>query len=108
MEKYIKRLIKNRSLGICERCNTKPAAHIHHLTYKRKGHERPEDLQHVCLECHEFYHPHHNFTGHNERTREEKKMQMTWGRLERQAHKELNGSARFNRLGMEERRFTKG
>lgn len=42
---------------VCQRCGL--SAHsvdlqVHHLTYERLGHERMEDLQVVCPQCHEF------------------------------------------------------
>ncbi len=38
--------------GICERCLSRPAVQVHHLTYKRVGHEKLEDTQAVCRRCH--------------------------------------------------------
>lgn len=49
--------VYERSGGICERCQEKLAVHVHHLTYKRAGREKPEDLQHICLGCHCAAHP---------------------------------------------------
>lgn len=46
-----------RSRGICEACGFFEAAHLHHLTYKRAGHELPEDLLHICTFCHCAAHP---------------------------------------------------
>ncbi len=57
-----KRLVWKRASGICEKCKAKPGAHVHHLRYaQRRGHEKLEWLQLVCLECHGAYHPHHTF-----------------------------------------------
>lgn len=36
----------------CELCENTDSLHIHHLTYKRVGHERDEDLQILCDDCH--------------------------------------------------------
>jgi 5-methylcytosine-specific restriction endonuclease McrA len=41
---------------ICERCGCKDGLEVHHLTYERKGHERPEDLNVLCETCHEKEH----------------------------------------------------
>ena len=30
---------------------------MHHLTYERAGEELPEDLQHICIQCHMEAHP---------------------------------------------------
>jgi hypothetical protein len=46
-----------RSRGICERCGQNEAVHLHHLTYERMTRERPEDLEHICLNCHCAAHP---------------------------------------------------
>jgi hypothetical protein len=48
-----------RSGGICEKCKKNRAAHLHHLTYRRLGHEDLADLQDVCLPCHQSCHPDH-------------------------------------------------
>lgn len=50
----LKREVKKRSLGICERCGRAPAAQVHHLNYRRVGNEKLTDLQHVCEGCHEY------------------------------------------------------
>lgn len=50
--------VRERSGGICERCNTYNADHCHHLTYIRKYDERLEDLQDVCEPCHSYIHGH--------------------------------------------------
>lgn len=50
----MKRAVRQRSGGLCERCRFRPAAEIHHQTYARIGHEDLEDLQHVCKPCHRF------------------------------------------------------
>ncbi len=50
----LKRAVKARSGGICERCFRAPAEQVNHLTYKRIGKEALEDLEHVCAPCHEF------------------------------------------------------
>ena len=40
----------------CERCGSKTELNVHHKTYERKGHERPEDLIVLCKTCHEKEH----------------------------------------------------
>jgi 5-methylcytosine-specific restriction endonuclease McrA len=50
------RLIVER--GGCERCGYPPgqgdvALTLHHLTYRRFGAERDEDLEVLCVPCHE-------------------------------------------------------
>jgi hypothetical protein len=57
-----KRLVWQRAHGICEKCQIAKGAHVHHLRYaQRRGHEKLEWLQLVCLKCHGEYHPHHTF-----------------------------------------------
>jgi hypothetical protein len=46
--------VDKRSGGICERCHKHSGRAHHHLTYARIGHERLEDLQHICDPCHEY------------------------------------------------------
>jgi len=55
----LKRAVWQRCRGRCERCGTrirKGAAHLHHLTYERKGSELPEDVVYLCLPCHSAQH----------------------------------------------------
>jgi hypothetical protein len=51
-------LVRERSGGICERCENRPMYAAHHLTYIRRFHERLDDLLAVCVPCHEFLHAH--------------------------------------------------
>lgn len=37
----------------CERCGYRQDLEVHHLTYERLGNELPDDLQVLCVECHE-------------------------------------------------------
>lgn len=54
---YVKRkACIDRAGGICEICKKRKAVHAHHLIYNRFGFELPEDLQAVCLPCHEDIH----------------------------------------------------
>src|SRR5678816_2559370 len=50
----LRKLVRQRSGGICERCKESPATQCHHLTYERLGCERLEDLQDLCTPCHEY------------------------------------------------------
>jgi hypothetical protein len=52
----LKEAVRDRSLGVCERCNVNRMDHVHHLTYIRKYAERIEDLRALCRGCHEFTH----------------------------------------------------
>jgi len=36
----------------CEECPVTERLELHHLTYKRLCHERPEDVKILCLACH--------------------------------------------------------
>lgn len=36
----------------CEKCGSRDNLHAHHLTYDRRGHELPSDLQVLCKDCH--------------------------------------------------------
>jgi hypothetical protein len=57
----LKELVRERSGGQCERCSRNEAYAVHHVTYIRKYHELPEDLQHLCEACHNFIHGKSNF-----------------------------------------------
>ena len=50
----LKRGVRARSFGICERCRRAPYEQTHHVTYTRRGQERLEDLLGVCRPCHEY------------------------------------------------------
>ena len=50
----LKEKVRVRSGGICERCFMAPHVQTHHVTYERMGHERLEDLEGVCEDCHEY------------------------------------------------------
>jgi hypothetical protein len=52
----LREAVRERSLGVCERCNANQMDHVHHLTYIRKYRERIEDLRAMCKECHDFTH----------------------------------------------------
>lgn len=40
----------------CQICYSERNLHVHHRTYKRRGHELPEDLTVLCSECHQHFH----------------------------------------------------
>lgn len=50
----LKRAIRERSGGICERCHFRPAAEVNHMIYERIGAEKLEDLEHLCKPCHRY------------------------------------------------------
>lgn len=51
--------VKDRSEGICERCKSRRAAHIHHRKLRSQGGEdTTENLCFLCLECHSHVHMH--------------------------------------------------
>jgi 5-methylcytosine-specific restriction endonuclease McrA len=45
-----------RSCGFCEDCGIRTNLDVHHITYARKGAERPEDLRALCRNCHKERH----------------------------------------------------
>lgn len=45
-----------RQKGKCKRCGLSGRLEVHHLTYKRLGHERHYDLEALCPRCHKKYH----------------------------------------------------
>lgn len=53
-----RRKVFRRAHGFCERCRLSRIQEIHHLTYERKYDELLEDLQGICIPCHEFIHGH--------------------------------------------------
>ncbi|NDD55379.1 hypothetical protein EBZ39_16215 [bacterium] len=52
----LKEAVRDRSGGVCERCNANAMDHVHHLTYARKYGEKLDDLQACCKACHKFLH----------------------------------------------------
>lgn len=46
-----------RANRLCERCRDRAAKHVHHLHYWNVGQELEEDLQAVCVPCHQELHP---------------------------------------------------
>lgn len=49
-----RREVKQRAMGMCERCHENRMDHVHHLTYERLYNELLEDLQGLCADCHKF------------------------------------------------------
>lgn len=52
----LKRKVRDRSGGRCERCKVNKHESTHHLTYERKYNERLEDLLGICNDCHAYMH----------------------------------------------------
>jgi hypothetical protein len=52
----LKRAVRKRSGGTCERCGDNPAEYVHHLTYEHKYNEQLDELSHWCQGCHDFTH----------------------------------------------------
>ena len=46
---------KDRVGHRCQVCYGTERLEAHHRTYKRLGHERPEDITVLCRDCHELY-----------------------------------------------------
>jgi hypothetical protein len=42
--------------GRCAECKRQTRTELHHVTYARVGHERPEDLLELCRVCHDRRH----------------------------------------------------
>jgi 5-methylcytosine-specific restriction endonuclease McrA len=40
----------------CRHCGVNTKLQVHHLTYKRFGHEEPSDLITLCKDCHRIEH----------------------------------------------------
>lgn len=40
----------------CQVCNSSQPLDVHHRTYERRGHERPQDLIALCRSCHQLFH----------------------------------------------------
>lgn len=56
----LKRRALNRSGRSCERCGWlilgPYQSHLHHKTYERLGHEELDDVELLCISCHEEEH----------------------------------------------------
>jgi 5-methylcytosine-specific restriction endonuclease McrA len=51
-----RRAAVERARGFCADCGTRENLDAHHLTYKRRGNERPSDLVALCRTCHRERH----------------------------------------------------
>ena len=51
-----RRAILQRDHYVCQQCHRARAVQVHHLTYKRVGHEHPSDLVSLCYRCHQARH----------------------------------------------------
>lgn len=50
----LKKAVRERAAGLCERCGLLPIGSVHHLTYERLGREELNDLRGLCKPCHAF------------------------------------------------------
>ena len=50
--KRLRNTVLVRDRNICQVCFSRLATQVHHKTYKRIFHEKPEDLISVCTRCH--------------------------------------------------------
>jgi hypothetical protein len=50
----LRRQVRERAKGLCERCKTRPMKETHHLNYRHLGNEPLEDLLGVCRGCHSY------------------------------------------------------
>lgn len=41
----------------CQQCFSRDRLEVHHMTYERRGEERPTDLIVLCHDCHQRRHP---------------------------------------------------
>jgi len=55
----LRETILQRDNYTCTRCGSKNNLQVHHLTYKRLKHEKPEDLITLCKQCHYKEHKKH-------------------------------------------------
>lgn len=46
----------DRARHRCQTCNSMDDLQVHHRTYERRGHERPDDLTVLCRTCHRKIH----------------------------------------------------
>jgi hypothetical protein len=73
--KMLKRHVRRRANGKCERCHDAPMTATHHLTYDRMFDEDLSDLMAVCDDCHRFLHGHSKY---------DPAKCPTWGELEKE------------------------
>jgi hypothetical protein len=48
--------VRNRSSGVCERCDSKIATDMHHRMKRSIGGHSPENVVHLCRVCHDWAH----------------------------------------------------
>ena len=49
----VRRIVKERSGGMCERCGLSPAVHFHHAVYRsQQGTNDVSNAIALCLQCH--------------------------------------------------------
>ena len=53
-----RRIFKDR--GLCAECGSREKLEVHHLTYRRLGMERLDDLITLCQRHHRMYHQRRN------------------------------------------------
>jgi len=51
-----RKLVMERSNGVCEGCGVYKANQVHHLSYRRLGNEMLFDLVALCRSCHMAIH----------------------------------------------------
>jgi hypothetical protein len=51
-----RRLVLQRTGGLCEGCRQEPASEVHHLSYNHVGNEFLWELVAICRWCHARYH----------------------------------------------------
>ena len=54
--KYRRRQALKRAKHRCEKCGATKKLEVHHKTYETLGKEKDEDLQVLCVPCHEHAH----------------------------------------------------
>ena len=52
----LREYVMRRANDTCERCGSRPATEVHHLTYVRVFRELPSDLIAICRQCHAEIH----------------------------------------------------
>ena len=52
----IRRMALDRDGNKCTQCGSTTVLQAHHVTYKRRGHEKLKDLKTLCKNCHEQTH----------------------------------------------------
>jgi 5-methylcytosine-specific restriction endonuclease McrA len=50
------KMVRRRSKGHCEDCEQRKPLEFHHKHYRSVGRELPEDIAHLCRDCHHYRH----------------------------------------------------